>query len=101
MTTRGVYGTVIEAGRELGPCLIIGRSVPRIHHSDGVPVYLVLEHERGMPVRCTDGRERSLLAYPSDWPAPGEHDSDRFVYAKHERLGFNAPVPLFDQERAQ
>jgi hypothetical protein len=97
VSSAGIYGQVIERGQPVGPCLIIGAEVPRLHHSDGIPVYLVTEHWRGTLVRGSDGKARELLAYPSAWPGPGDQTEDRWIYAHHERLPWDAPVPLFDR----
>jgi len=97
--TQGLLAEVYEEGRKVGDCLIIGRGVPRVHHADRVPVYLVAQHPRGSLQQLKDQRTRApLLAYPSAWPGPGTHGKGRFIYAQHAQLVFLAPVPLFDQE---
>lgn len=103
MSHAGIYAKLVEAGpvregdsvrdREV---LIIGQGVPRIHRSDGIPVYLVTEHELGDTLSMRDGSRRRLVAYPSDWPGPGEA-SGRFVYARHENLQWDGPVRVFDK----
>lgn len=95
MSSAGLHAEIFGGGREPIPALLIGHSVPRLHHSDGKPVYLVVEHARGVPIICRDGQHRQLLAYPTDWPGPGER-SDRVIFAKHERLPWEAPIPCFD-----
>lgn len=97
MTTAGIYADIYEPGRVTLPVIAIGDGVPRLHHSDGSPVYLIVEHEQGADILCRDGRHRRLLAYPSSWPAPG-HRSDRILLARHERLRWDAPIPCFDLE---
>lgn len=104
MSSAGLFATVYEDGKAVGDCLIIGREVPRLHHSDGIPVYLVVAHDDGVPVTLLrpdkhgyQGRTVKLLAYPSAWPAIGG-PSGRVVFAKHERLRWSAPIPLFDVE---
>ena len=107
MTDRGIYGVVTDGSENLADCLLIGEDIPRVHHSDGVPVYLVVEHDQGLPVAVANGtkanRFKRLLAYPSHWPGPstsqGEHeDMHKWVYAYHEPMPWNALIPLFDLE---
>ena len=101
MSDRGIYGSIIGAEDGNQPtCLIIGKCVPRMHHSDGVPVYLVIEHPEGIPVVLNDdGRTsleiKTLLAYPSHWAAPG-CKSERFIYAYREPMPWQALIPIFD-----
>lgn len=98
MSSAGIYAQVIERGLAVQSCLIVGAGIPRIHHGDGCPVFLVTEHHLGTLIRDHKGTPHELLAYPSAWPGPGRRSADRWVYAKHERLAFDAPIPLFDQE---
>ena len=98
MTTHGLLADEIHGGEALYACMVIGPRVLRIHHSDQGRVYLVIEHEDGAPITFHDGTRRCLLAYPSHWPGPGRRQPDHFVYANHERLPWNAPVPLHDLE---
>lgn len=95
MSAAGILGDIYFEGRAVGQCLLIGAKVPRIHHSDGVPVFQVAQHDDGTPIGLPGNRMVKLLAYPSAWPKHGTH-AGRWVYAKHERLAWNAPVPLFD-----
>jgi hypothetical protein len=95
MSAAGVHAEIIRDGKAIGPCLLIGQKIPLIHHSDGVPVYLVVEHADGCLVSMPGNRLVKLLAYPSAWPSPGQR-GETWVYARHERLQWNAPVPLFD-----
>lgn len=97
MSSAGIYADVYDqTGTAIGPCLLIGDLVPRIHHSDGVPVYFVTQHAGGPEISFRTGAKRHLLAYPAGWPAPGE-SRGRYVYAHHERLPWDAPVPLHDE----
>lgn len=97
--TQGLLAEVCEGGRKVMDCLILGRGVPRIHHADRVPVFLVVEHPRGSAQLLKDKRSRvPLLAYPIAWPGPGERGIDRYVFAQHAQLAFDGPVPLFDKE---
>jgi hypothetical protein len=97
--TQGLLAEIHENGRKVEDCLIIGRGVPRIHHADRVPVFLVTEHARGSIQRLKNARDRvPLLAYPVAWPGPGRHSRSRYIFAHHAELTFEAPVPLFDQE---
>lgn len=98
MSHAGVYAQVIERGIAVKTCLLVGAGIPRIHHGDGVPVYLVTEHKRGSPIADFAHKVRTLVAYPVAWPGPGGRMPDRWVYAKHESMRFDAPVPLFDLE---
>ena len=102
MTTRGIYGIITDGKERRDPCLIIGASIPRVHHSDGIPVFLVVDHPQGWPVQINDGtkagRIRRLLAYPSAWPGPGEENPGLWIYAYVEPMPFNTLVPLFNLE---
>lgn len=94
--TAGIHASILRDGLPAEPVLLVGFGVPRIHHSDGLPVYHVTEHRNGQAVRLINGKTAQLLAYPSGSVGPGRH-TGLFVYARHERLAFNAPLPLFDQ----
>lgn len=98
MSSAGIYGQVIERGVAVAPCLVVGAGIPRIHHADSVPVYLVTEHHLGTLIRDRAHKPLELLAYPVAWPGPGRRSADRWVYAHHENMRFDAPIPLFDQE---
>jgi len=93
--TAGLHATITDGKRRRTPCLIIGDGVPKVHHSDGMPVFNIIEHEDGIPIRCKNGRLRNLLAYPSHWPAHGEYTVNEWVYAKHEHLAWDALIPCF------
>lgn len=95
MSAAGVIGEIYREGRQVGHCLLIGPRIPRIHHSDGIPVYLVVEHHHGIEISTVAGA-LTLLAYPSAWPSPGGI-GESWVYAKHERMQWNAPIPVFDR----
>lgn len=97
MSSRGLLAKIYQDGKPVGDGLMIGEKVPRLHHSDGIPVYLVAAHDDGVPVSHRSGRLDRLLAYPSAWPAPG-HCDGRVIFATHERLPWLAPIPLFDVE---
>ena len=73
--------------------------MPRVHHSDGIPVLYVTQHQDGPEIHYRTGESHRTLAYPSAWPAPGARSS-RYVYARHEWLPWDAPVPIYDQEAA-
>lgn len=94
--TQGIQAAIIRDGRAT-ECLAIGALVPKIHHADAVPVYLVVAHELGLEVLCAGGSKRKLLAYPSALPGPLTHGG-AYLYARHELLPWNAPIPVFDQE---
>ena len=96
MSAAGVYAEIIREGRPAGQCLLIGSRIPRLHHSDGIPVYLVIEHPDGVELSTAAGIAR-LLAYPSAWPRHGSR-GEAWVYAKHERLQWKALIPLHDGE---
>ena len=96
MSTAGIYGSIIDDRGEQTPCLLIGPNVPRIHYGDGLPVYMVIENDLGIPIQCKDKRLRNLLAYPSSMPAPGDYSPGRWLYADHADLPWSALVPLFD-----
>lgn len=98
MSSAGVHATILDAGLDAGPALMIGAKVPRLHHSDGMPVYLVVPHPDGALIGLRGGNVMNLLAYPSHWPGPGKRTPDRVIYASHERLAWNAPIPCFDTE---
>lgn len=98
MSDRGIHGVLTDGMHHKNPCLLIGDGVPRIHHSDGIPVYLVIESDRGIPIRCKNAALKNLLAYPSHLPAPGGYNPDRWLYAHHEQLPWNALIPCFDKE---
>lgn len=89
MSDRGVFALVVRRGEAPKTCIIIGKMIPRIHHSDGVPIYLVVEGP--------DGAD-DWQAYPSHWPAPGLNDGKTMIYLdyrdyyRHKRT---APVPCF------
>lgn len=95
--TQGLLAEIRD-GRRVTPVLIVGTGVPRIHSADRVPVYLVTVNPRGSLLRFKDKRTAArLVAYPSSWPGPGEHGPQRYVFAQHELLAFDAPVPVFDK----
>lgn len=97
--TQGLHAEIRVGGQKIMDCLIVGKGVPRIHHADRVPVFLVVEHPRGSVQMLKDKRTRvPLLAYPIAWPGPGKHATDRYIFAQHAQLSFDGPVPLFDQE---
>lgn len=92
--TQGVFANIIRNGRPAEEVLVIGSLVPKIHHADRVPVYLIRADECGALIALNGGRLARLLAYPSDAAGPGER-TGLYVWARHERLPFNAPVPIF------
>ncbi len=93
---RGIHGVLTDGKEYSAPVLLVGSEIPRIHHSDGIPIYLVVEDDdAGIPVRCKNGRLRNLLTYPSHWPTPGSHDPELWAYATHERLPWDALIPCF------
>lgn len=96
MSTAGLYAEVFESGLLVEHCLLIGAMVPRLHHSDGMPVYVVTEHDAGVPITLKDGSTVKLLAYSSARPGPGRRQPDRVVFTLHERLPWSTPIPLFD-----
>jgi hypothetical protein len=101
LSTRGIHGVITNGTVEAGDCLVIGPQVPRLHHGDGLPVVMLIEDPRGLPIVFHDRSMRCLLAYPSHWPAPGKYQGvDRWIYATHERLPWHALVPFFDWEQA-
>lgn len=97
MSSAGIYAQVIERGIAVQSCLIVGVGIPRIHHGDGCPIFLVAEHHLGAMIRDHQQQTHELVAYPVAWPGPGKRSLDRWVYAKHEALPWDAPIPLFDQ----
>ena len=100
MSSCGIHA-VITSGKPktlAEPCLLIGEGVPRIHHSDGIPVYLVIESEEGIPILQKNGRIKHLLAYPSHWSAPGKYNHDHWLHGSHEHLAWHALIPCFDGE---
>lgn len=100
MSDRGVHAWLVS-DEESQNCLLIGKHVPRVHHSDGIPVYLVVEHPRGIPTIINNGGKtpavKNLLAYPSHWVGPGK-SSGRWIFAYREPMPFNAMLPVFDDE---
>lgn len=97
--TQGLLAEIRQGGVKVQEVLIIGQGVPRIHHADRVPVYMVVEHQRGSVQTLKDRRTRvPLLAYPSSWPAPGARAVDRYIFAEHAQLTWSAPVPIYDVE---
>lgn len=97
--TQGLHASLTDGVVHNGDCLVIGHGIPKIHHSDGLPVYLVTENAAGLPIELRDGTRVHLLAYPSNWPAPGDHNPDHWLELNHERLpwdGRRARVPCFD-----
>lgn len=96
MSYAGIHAEVINNGMRGDSCILIGAWIPKIHKSDGNPVYLVVTHPDGAEISFRSKQNRRLLCYPSDWPGPGKHRPGCYVYAKHERLPFNAPIPLHD-----
>jgi hypothetical protein len=98
MSTAGIYASIVADGDSTKHCLLIGDGVPHIHHSDGMPVYMVIESERGIPIMLKDHSIRNLLAYPSSWVGPGEYNHDHWLFAEHENLAWHALIPCFDGE---
>lgn len=96
MSAAGIYGEIVRDGKSAGPCLLIGKLVPRLHHADGIPVYLLTEDPHGVMVTLRNHERRFLLAYPSAWPRPGGR-GQAWLYAKQESLPFDAVIPLFDR----
>ncbi len=100
MSDRGIYGVLVTDGGRV-TCLLIGEHVPRVHHSDGIPIYLVVEHPRGIPTAVNNGTKtpdiKNLLAYPSHWIGPGK-PSGHWIFAYREPMPFNAMLPVFDDE---
>lgn len=96
MSAAGIYGELWSPREKIADVLIIGARVPRLHHSNGIPVYQVVDHPKGSLLALHNGDEARLLAYPSDWPAPGSSGEGRYIYAKHERLPWHGPVLCFD-----
>lgn len=101
MSAAGIHGVITDGMDQKHPCLVIGDHIPRIHHSDGIPVYLVIESEAGMPVICKNGQERQLLAYPSHWPGPGEYLGHEWLFAYHEQLPWDAAIPCFNGDEKE
>ena len=97
MSTAGIHAMVYENGQAVESCLMVGGRVPKIHHSDGIPVYFVTTDDRGAATPCTDNVVRRLIAYPSGWPGPGL-PGKRVIVGSHERLPWDAAIPLFDLE---
>ena len=97
--TTGIYGIITDGEQRRDPCLLFGAGIPRIHHSDGVPVFHVIEHPDGFPVVMDNGTKageiKKLLAYPSHLPGPGTWSRDEWVYAYTEPMPFNALIPCF------
>jgi len=98
MSTAGIHATLYQDGLPIGAAMMTGSLIPRIHHSDGVPVYFVIQHPRGIAVTFDDGITRPMLAYPVTWPVPAERAWSKVIHAEHERLPFSAPIPVFDKE---
>lgn len=99
MSYCGIHGVLTDGKERQDPVLLVGSRVPRIHHSDGMPIYLVLEDDAvGIPVRCKNGALVNLLAYPSHCLGPGDHDPELWLYAKHEYLPWDALIPCFTGE---
>ncbi len=97
MSYRGIHGVLTDGKERREPVLLVGAQVPRIHHSDGIPIYLVVEDDNaGIPVRCKNGNLVNLLAYPSHWPTHGTHDPELWAFAEHERLPWQALIPCFN-----
>lgn len=96
--TEGLSAQIYDDGTLVGSALLIGQLVPKIHRSDGVPVYLLAEHPEGIPVLCADGITRHFVVYPSHLPGPAGRSWSRVIFVKHERLPFVAPIPLYDVE---
>ena len=94
--TAGIHGVLTDGVDRKDPCLLIGDGVPRIHHSDGIPVYLVIESDEGIPILGKDNRLRNLLAYPSHLPSPAAYNPNSWLYAHHEHLPWDALIPCFD-----
>ena len=81
MSSCGIHGVLTDGVNRRDPCLLIGSDVPRVHHSDGIPVYLVIESDEGIPILGKDKRLRNLLAYPSQLPAPAAYNPNTGTYA--------------------
>ena len=101
MSDRGIHGILTDGIKRKDPCLVIGDLVPRRHHSDGIPVYVIVEHASGIPIVGKDKRLRNLLAYPSHYPGPGEHMPDEWLFASHEQLPWEALIPCFTGQRGK
>lgn len=96
--TQGLLAEIRVGGRKVKDVLIIGTGVPRIHHADRVPVYLVTQHMRGSMQTFKDKRTRiPLVAYPAAWPGPASRSGDTFIFAEHASLKWDAPVPVFEE----
>ena len=95
MSSCGIHAVLTDGKARHDPVLLIGSRVPRVHHSDGIPVYFVTESEDGIPVRCKNDSLINLLAYPSHWPAAGNHNPELWLYAKHDYLPWDALIPCF------
>jgi len=99
VSDRGIHATVYdELGERVGHCLMIGPRIPRLHHSDGLPVMFVTEHLDGSLITDRQGQSARMLAYPSTLPGPGQWRG-RYIWANYERLPFVAPIPLHDHEQ--
>ena len=97
MSDRGIPGIITDGASDPLDVLVIGSGVPRHHHSDGLPVYLVCEDVRGVRVVLKDNTVKILLAYPSHWPAPRDRAPERWLFADHADLTWNALIPCFDK----
>lgn len=101
MSDRGIYAIITNGVHGFGDCLIVGYGVPRVHHTDSLPVFVVTQNLAGLPVKLKNGARERLIAYPSHWPAPREHNPDHWIYASHEHLPWDAMIPCFDAEPAR
>ena len=94
--SRGVSARVVD-GRDAWPAFIVGPAVPEaLERGPFSTCYRVIDHAEGAQVVQKDGTRRRLLAYPAEWPSPGRR-GERWVYAHHDRLPWNAPVPISDE----
>lgn len=99
MSYCGIHGVLTDGRERHDPVLLVGAKVPRVHHSDGMPIYLVVEdNDAGLPVRCKNGDLVNLLAYPSHCPSHGDQDPGLYLYAKHEYLPWETLIPCFTGE---
>jgi hypothetical protein len=98
LSRAGIHAQLHQLGQQPVPILITGVGVPNIHHSDGLPVYLVAQHARGLFLWLKDGVTGiRLLAYPVAWPGPGEA-SEQVIVAEHALLKWEVPLPVFGRQ---
>ena len=95
MSSCGIHGVLTDGKARHDPVLLVGSRVPLVHHSDGIPVYLVVEGNDGIPVRCKNGSLVNLLAYPSHCPSHGEQNPGLYLFAKHDYLPWETLIPCF------